>query len=311
MLQMLRNGEIEAFVAWEPFNTQAVQEGFGRYLAQSGQIWEGHPCCILSISEQNTDENLALALVWANVKANRFIHDPANTEKVIKYAMEYTGKDRDIVIEGMSNVKYVDFPDVNQFKTYFKGLQESNLLKKSPNDLGYPDEGAFFADFLTNKYVELVQTQLAADPNWIPPQVSATQKVTLGSLSQDLHEIQGYIAEREGYYRQAGLVSGKNLEMKQYTNGVAVMEAFKNKELVASYLGGAPATLKRINDDIHIRTIAGSNDEGSAIVVKKESAVNSIEQLAGKTVAIPAVGTVQYFILDMAARKSNLTLQVK
>jgi NitT/TauT family transport system substrate-binding protein len=311
MLQMLRNREIDGFVAWEPFNALAVKEGTGRYLLQSAQIWPNHPCCILVISRQIPDENLALALVWAHVKATRFINDLANSEKLIKYSMEFAGKDRETVTTGLAYIKYVEFPDNNQFKAYYKGLQESGLLKKTPEDMGYPNEEIFFTDFLTKKYMDLVEDRLAAQPDWIPPQVRGKQKVSLGFINQDLHQIQAYIADREGYYRQVGLINGENLELRPFNNGVAVMEAFKAKELAASYTGSAPATLKRINDNILVHSIAGANNEGSAIVVKNDSSVYSIEQLAGKTIAIPALGTVQHFILDMAVRKSNLTLRVK
>lgn len=311
MMQMLRNGEIDAFVAWEPYNAIAVQEGAGRYVVQSGQIWPDHPCCVVAISGKAIDEKLALSLVWAHVKATKFINDPLNQEKVIKYAMEFTGKDRATVIDGLAHTKFVNKLNGGEFKRYYNELRESGLMKKNPIELGYADEGTFFADFIISKYVEEIEAKLALQPAWMPPAITTKQKVTLGYINQDLHQIQVYIAQHEGYYRQVGLIKGENLELRQYNNGVAVMEAFKAKELVASYLGGAPATLKRLNDDIAIRIVAGANNEGTAIVARKDLSINSIDQLAGKRVALPAIGTVQHFVLDLAARKSNLMLQVK
>ena len=68
MLKQLKTGENDAFVAWEPNNAQAVIEGTGRYLMQSGEIAGEHPCCILALAGTEGDEDLALALAWANVK---------------------------------------------------------------------------------------------------------------------------------------------------------------------------------------------------------------------------------------------------
>ena len=99
--------------------------------------------------------------------------------------------------------------------------------------------------------------------------------------------------------------------MPPYANGPAVMEAFKNGDIDVSYLGGAPATLKRINDDTTIHVIAGANNIGSAIVVGKDSGIDSIDDLAGKTIAIPGFGTVQDFIVRIVAENAGLEVQLR
>lgn len=311
MLKQLKTGEIDAFVAWEPIDAQAVTEGTARYLVQSGTLAPNHPCCILALAGTEGDEDLGLALTWANVKAINFINNKDNQEKITKYAMDFTGKEHTAVVEGLVHTKYVSFPDLHQFEAFYGGLRQTGALIKEPKTLGYQDEQAFFQDFLKDKYVNRVNAELKKDPSWVPPAVSSNSQVNLGYINQDLHDLPMYVALQEGYYSKAGLVSGQNLKLKGYANGVAVMEAFKVKELTASYLGIAPAVLKRLNDGISIRVISGANEEGSAIVVGKNSAIQSIKDLKGKTVAIPGVGTVQSYILDLAARQNNLRLQAR
>ncbi|MDP4127118.1 MAG: ABC transporter substrate-binding protein [Bacillota bacterium] len=311
MLKQLKTGEIDAFVAWEPFNAQAITEGTGRYLMQSGEVASEHPCCILALAGTEGDDNLALALAWADVKAINFINNKDNQEKMIKYAMDYTGRDKKSVVEALTYTKYVGFPDLKRFEAFLGDMRQNGTLVKEPKTLGYQDDQAFFQNFLDSKYVVRVNTELKKDPSWVPPAVTSSRQVNLGYINQDLHHLPMYIAVQEGYFSKVGLVSGRNLQLKGYANGVAVMEAFKVKELTASYLGVAPAVLKRLNDGIAIRAIAGSNDEGSAIVVGKNSSIHSINDLKGKTVAIPGMGTVQSYILDLAARNNNLHLQAK
>jgi len=311
MLAQLKTGEIDAFVAWEPVNAQAVTEGTGRYLIQSGTLAPNHPCSILALAGTAGDEDLALALAWADVQAVNFINNQANKEKLVQYAMDFSGRDQKAVVEGLSHTKYVSFPDRQQFEAFYGGLRQNGSLTKDAKSLGYQDDHAFFQDFLNSQYVDRVNAELKKDPAWIPPAVSGSRQVILGYVNQDMHQIEGYIAAKEGYYSKVGLVPGRNLQLKGYENGVAVMEAFKAKELTASYLGGAPAVLKRMNDGIPVRVIAGANNEGSAIVVGKNSAIQSVRDLAGKTVAIPGLGTVQGYILDLAARQNNLRLQAK
>lgn len=311
MLQQLSTGEIDAFVAWEPNNAQAVIEGKGRYLMQSGEIASEHPCCILALAGTEGNEDLALALAWANEKAISFINDPNNQEKMLQYAMDFTGRSKESVIEALTYTQFVSFPDLDRLADFLGAMRQNGTLVKEPSALGYQSDEAFFQAFMNKEYTERVQAELKKDPSWVPPAVSDNQPIRLGYINQDLHHLPLHIAVQEGYYSQVGLIPGQNLQLKGYTNGVAVMEAFKVKELNASYLGVAPAVLKQLNDGIQIRGIAGANDEGSAIVVAKNSDIQSISDLKDKTVAIPGMGTVQSYILDLAARISNMRLQAK
>lgn len=311
MLQQLGTGEIDAFIAWEPNNAQAVMEGTGRYLMQSGEVAAEHPCCILALAGAEGDEELALALAWANVKAINFINNGNNQEQMLQYAMDFTGRNKESVVRALTYTKYVSFPDLERMADFLGAMRQNGTLVKEPAALGYENDEAFFKAFMNSDYVERVNAELEKNPSWVPPAINGSHQVTLGYINQDLHHLPLHIALQEGYYSEVGLVSGQNLQLKGYANGVAVMEAFKAKELKASYLGVAPAVLKQLNDGIALRGIAGANDEGSAIVVAKDSDIQSIRDLKDKTVAIPGLGTVQSYILDLAARKHHMELQVK
>ncbi len=312
MLDQLKAGDIDGFIAWEPFNAEAVVSGYGKYLIQSGEVWPNHPCCVLAVSDSYKDDRVIEALVWAHIKATRFINDPANHDRVVEYAMEFTGKDRDVVELAISNIKYVEYPNKTEFRNYYHKLKEGQILKVSLEELGYSDEDAFFNDFLNSSYYEDVVSHLNENPAWMPDKVSPDEVVRIGYLSADLHQLAIYIALKEGYYKEVGLVEGENLIVKPpYVNGVAVMEAFKNKEIDAAYLGGAPATLKRINDMTDIHVVAGVNNEGSAIVVRADSDINTTSDLEGKTIATPGVGTVQDFIVRQVASNEGLTIVLK
>ncbi|MDN5347141.1 MAG: sulfonate transport system substrate-binding protein [Clostridia bacterium] len=301
MLNQLKSGEIDGFVAWEPFNADAVGQGIGKVLVSSKDLWPNHPCCVLAVAPSIPSE-VEQALAWAHLQATNFINDPAKAGEVLKYAQEFGGKSEAVTKEALKTIKFVEFPNQKEFRNYYEGLKKKGLIVKKPQDLGYSNDDQFFQAFLNPEVYDRVK---GVKPAPVPSQI----KVRLGYLRQDLHELAVYIAQKEGYYEQVGLIAGKNLELKEFANGVAVMEGFKNKEIDASYLGGAPATLKRVNDNIPIKVIAGANEEGSALVVKKE--INSIKDLAGKTIAIPGVGTVQGFLLDRIAEQAGLEVQVK
>ena len=311
MIMQLNSKDLDGFIAWEPFNAAAVEQGVGRYLVQSGEIWPNHPCCVLAASEEYRDEGVLRALVWAHMKAIQFIQDPRNKEKVLTHAQQFTGRERSIVKEALQHVKFIEYPSPAEIKKYYQGLKEGRLIRKSASDLGFQDAEGFFADFLNQKYYQEVGVALEKDPRWVPPSVPSGNMVRLGYLLQDIHQLPMFIADKEGYYAKVGLVPGKNLVLSFFANGVAVMEAFKVGDIDSAYLGGAPATLKRWNDDIKIWILMGSNDEGSALVVRKDSSIQNLSDLQGKTIAIPAVGTVQYFLLKIIADQLGYRLALK
>ncbi len=296
MVEQLKLGEIDAFVAWEPFVSEAVVNGYGKIIATSADIWPNHPCCVVATSDK-LDRDVAVALVWAHVKATRFINSEENREKVLEYASEFTGKNREVVEEALKRIKFVEYPDKEEFVKYYQELERGGYLTKKPGDLGYDSEDEFLKDFLYSEFYDYVLERLKENESWVPEKVN--KKVRVGYLTADLHQLAIYVAMKESYYKQVGL----QVEAKEFANGVMEMEGFKNREIDAGYLGGAPATLKRVNDDIRIKIIAGANNEGSAIVAKD---AKSLEELAGKKVAIPGFGTVQDFLLRIAAEKAGL-----
>lgn len=310
MLEQLNSGEIDGFVAWEPYNARAVLEGTGKYLLMSSEIWEEHPCCVFATSTDLLDAYVEQAFLWAHIKATRFIQDPDNYEKVIQYTMEFTGSSYEVAVESLKNTEFEEYPDIEEFKDYYNKLKNSLLLKKNYKEIGYETEDEFFSDFFTRNSYDFVVAKLSSETGWVPEPVPVQTKVVIGYLNT-IHQIQIHIAQAEGYYSAAGLVPGDNLQIKSYANGVAIMEAFRYKEIDAAYLGGAPATLKRLNDDVSIRIVGGANREGSAIVVSTVSGINTPQELAGKTIAVPALGTVQHFLLERVLISEGLKLQLK
>jgi len=311
MLTQLRAREIDGFIAWEPYGSMAVLEGSARYLARSAELWKGHPCCVLVTAGSLADPGLIRALVWAHVKAARFLNDPVNQEKVIQYAMEFTGATREVAVAAIRNTAFVEYPHEEGIRDYYRGLQEGRLLKRTHADLGYPSEEDFLSSFLVRTFYAEIGDRLKEDPAWVPEPLPVGTRLRLGYIGPSLQHLPLYVAQREGFFARVGLVPGSNLELKNYTNGVMVMEAFRARELDAAYVGSAPAVLKRVNDGIDVQVVGGVAAEGSAIVVRADSGIRNLHDLAGKTIAVPGIGTVQYYLLEKAVSSKNLKLVLK
>ena len=164
----LRNGTIAGFISWEPYPAKAVSDGYGRYLVNSKDIWENHPSCVLAISEDMKDEDTIKALAWAHVKGTRFINDPANREKVLKYGQEFSGLDRATVLAAINNTLYIEYPDLNQTKKGIEILDNAGALKNNVTSMGYSDIDEFLSGLFLEKYYNEIKSRLDDDPYWTP-----------------------------------------------------------------------------------------------------------------------------------------------
>jgi len=306
MLTKLNNSEIDGFLMWEPYPQEAVLKKYGFMLKKSSELWPNHPDCVIAASNQRVDRSVIQAFVWTHVKSTRFINDPKNSQQVIKYAMEFTGKDRRIVEASLSNIRWEEFPDEKEFKKYYQQLTKSPVLSKTVTDLGYTSDSDFFKDFLDRKEYEYVREKLEKDPEWHPEPVRTKKTIRFARIVPGLFHLASYISEKEGFYEEVGLVPGKNLVIQDYPNGIAIMQKFKTNEIDVAYVGVAPVTLKRINDGVDVRVIAGVEGQDSGLVVRNGLDIDSVADLKGKTLAVPAVGNVQYVILEKAIREAGL-----
>jgi NitT/TauT family transport system substrate-binding protein len=140
MIGALKTGQIDAFIAWEPYPAKSQTMGVGRVLLTSREIWKNHPCCVLiadnGFRKQNAEE--VRNMVKAHVEATNFIRE--SPEEAVKIGMKYTGMDEETVRTAMKNVnytyelsidgeteyvdflsrlKYIDVPDTQAFVNRF------------------------------------------------------------------------------------------------------------------------------------------------------------------------------------------------
>lgn len=224
MSSALKNATISGFVSWEPHPAKAVIDGYGRYLVNSNDIWPDHPDCVLVKSEFITDDNMIRALVWAQLKGTRFINDPANREKVIKYASVFTEVDPETATLALNSTVYNEFPDKNGIKIGFDILDKAGGFKNRPEDID-----GFLTNIIQDKYYNDIRQQLDADPDWIPPAVNGS--IRFGFLERNIHYLAVYVAQEEGYFEKVGLIPGKNIKLMKFRNGLAITNAFAHREV--------------------------------------------------------------------------------
>ncbi len=130
--------------------------------------------------------------------------------------------------------------------------------------------------------------------------------VRLGYLQSDLHQLACFVALEKGYYAREGV----EVEIGGiFRAGPEEMSAFGAGGLDAGYVGAAPATVAVANKVVNVKIVAQVNLEGSAIVVRKDSGIKSLNDLRGKTVSVPGYCNVQDALLRMALKNANIPMK--
>src|SRR5215831_7000435 len=84
MVANLKAGNVDGYLAPDPFNQRAVYENVGYIYKLSKEIWDRHPCCAFAISREfaQTHPNTFLAMWRAIVDATHYASDPAHRKEI-------------------------------------------------------------------------------------------------------------------------------------------------------------------------------------------------------------------------------------
>ncbi|RUL51572.1 MULTISPECIES: aliphatic sulfonate ABC transporter substrate-binding protein [Lysinibacillus] len=118
---------------------------------------------------------------------------------------------------------------------------------------------------------------------------SATE-VRIGYFPNMTH-IASIVALEKGFYQEQ-LGEGITIETKTFSDGSAFMEAMSTNAIDLGTVGPTPALNTFVKNPQH-EIIAGAVNGGAVLVVGADSGINSVKDLAGKTVAVPTFGSTQ------------------
>jgi len=84
MVANLAAGNVDGYLAPDPFNQRAVYDGVGFIHKLTKEIWDGHPCCAFAASQAFVDEmpNTFIALYKSIIEATAFASAQENRKEV-------------------------------------------------------------------------------------------------------------------------------------------------------------------------------------------------------------------------------------
>lgn len=106
MVANLKAGNIDGFIGPDPFNQRAVTEQAGFLHILSSQIWDGHPCCALGMTENfiHTHPNTYSAVQRAMIRAAAYMQQPENRQEAatILARAEYLNQPELVIRQGLT-----------------------------------------------------------------------------------------------------------------------------------------------------------------------------------------------------------------
>jgi len=128
MVANLKAGNVDGYLAPDPFNQRAVYEGVGFIHMLTKEIWDGHPCCAFACSQKFATENPNTfgALFSAIVDATKYSSKAENRKEIAAAIAEKNYLNQPVTIveqvltgkyaDGLGNIK--DVPDRIDFDPF-------------------------------------------------------------------------------------------------------------------------------------------------------------------------------------------------
>jgi len=319
MKEALRtNSTIGGYLAWEPYGSDGIVSGVGHALEWSGDVRPNHPCCVVLVSDDflaaPNGINLTMRFLKAHIEATNWINDAlahntsTNYSLLIDMAVNFTGRNETVLKAAFEHMKY-DYAISAQTKVDIAWYTDQfidigQLSNVSLTDRGYADS----TDFVN----EYVNTTLLSDATSVTTSSTIYGNVSLGFLTGDLHQMAQYVARNTSNFGGTSTFTKYGLNVTPaagapYTSGPVEMDNFANGNVDIGYLGAPPAILKHLNNPkVNAKIIAVANTEGTALVVGPD--VHSLDDLRGKYVAVPSVGSIQYLLLQVIMKDAGIEL---
>jgi len=151
----LERGNIDGFVAWEPFNAKA-EDNIAKYLHYSSEIWSNHPCCVIasSLNFLAKESEVVEKIVRIHKMALNWMKDPSNYVDLINIAKKYTSIQKDSIIEtALDNIGYIyNFTEYQSEMNVFY----NRLVELNDNIDGWSDgSSTFFNKFFDSSYLNV------------------------------------------------------------------------------------------------------------------------------------------------------------
>ncbi len=325
MRAALTSGDIDAYIAWEPYVSDSVVGGVGEILLLSDDMMPNHPCCVVAVSndflESADGAELSERFLRAHMDATDWMVDALEDKEgenytlLVTLAMDFTSRNESVVEAALEHMIY----GYTMGSTFTSALEEFTQMYIDTNmtsDSALEERGYSSVSDFVDQYVDQSLLEGAASIEPRSTILNPDAPIRLGYLNGDLHQLAQFVAQDERVLGDQTLFEkyGVNVESAigaPFANGGVVMTQFAAGNVDIGYLGAPPALLLHLNAGVDVRVISQVNSEGSGLVVKAGSGISSVADLVNKTVATPGESSIQFLLLKITLQREGLDLELK
>ncbi|WP_241243071.1 ABC transporter substrate-binding protein [Paenibacillus whitsoniae] len=131
--------------------------------------------------------------------------------------------------------------------------------------------------------------------------------VRIGLLKNVTHA-PAFIALQNNYFQQQ-FGSNTKIEVTAFDNGADFATAIATNQIDLGYVGPGPVINQYLKSK-NIKLIAGANNGGAVLVVRKDAGIQSVKDLVGKTVAVAAKGGTPDLSLRLLLQQQGLKVSM-
>jgi NitT/TauT family transport system substrate-binding protein len=168
---LLKKGDVDAYVAWPPFNEIPLVKGFGRALLKPEEMIPHNPCCVIAARNDFVRKNPGLFEKIMNITRDASIFSLAYPDEAARSINNVVGYDEDIAKYSLKFAgNYCALPSPEAVRTTM------NILKDM-KELGYIKSNLSQDQVFNLKYVTAIHPESSHRSGKVGPQPEIYKRV--------------------------------------------------------------------------------------------------------------------------------------
>ncbi len=168
---LLKRGDVDAYVAWPPFNEIPLVEGFGRPLLRPEEMVPHNPCCVIAARNEFVEKNPALFEKIMKITRDASIFSLAYPDETAKSISNVVGYDVNVAKHSLQFAgNYCVLPSAEAVKTTMNILKDMKAM-------GYIKSNLTQEQVFNMKYVKQIHPEPSHRPGKVGPQPEVYERV--------------------------------------------------------------------------------------------------------------------------------------
>ncbi len=126
---MDQSQEVSGFMVAQPIGAKTIHNGDAELLFLSGQLWEGHPCCVVTIQDEliQQHEDAVYEFIDLLVQAGQYIEN--NPAEAARIAVQFLDPEKELQLSPEDLEEVLKEPSGVKFNDLFPVIKDLNIIQ--------------------------------------------------------------------------------------------------------------------------------------------------------------------------------------